>query len=1076
MPVSEFVLKAIFEAEDRLSQRIDAIEKKLTGLADTSVKQGHRLQSLFDNLGKTIAGVIGGLVGYEALYKARAFIEDSIKLYADIEKRMTTLSALTREFGQDIESLARDYMNAVIKSAREFGVSIRDSAIAFDSLVRAGLSGAEAMKALNAVLAISQIEGVNAAQVADILAATLNQFSLNADQAWRVADALTNAAAIGVSTMTQYANGLSYVGAVANQLGFSLEETLAALVAVDASIKDATKSGRYLQAALSALVEKSDKLGFSIYDSNGKMLSMTEILARLYDRMKQFGSEQERNAFLFKVFGEQGARAIAAIFAYIEKHGGDARQVLSELIGEIGNVGTALQTAQEIMETTAGKLATMSERIEEVKVALGEKLAPAVIDACENLTRFIALMEVLDSLMSGTSPSLDTLSKAVEKLGSRLKNINKYSLSMFGLGGIVEWLSPIYEELDRRIGDVTKKLEENRHVIESLDPPIKAQLQRYEELSKKQEKVAENQDRINQEVKEAIDSTLEYSRLVEELSREFDLPIEKVDRLAREVLGLNFVYDEYADLKDKLINRYGLEEDKVEVLIQKLREEAEAHEKAAEASSDQADSLMKLGKQADATKQRIEALRKIMEGWSYIESNVSYLTTRVNAALDARKALYLESKYALDELNEIMSHSGTYVRDHAEAVKENARVLAEQGLLTQEQVQRIEELLPQVERNKNAYIELKSIIDAANQSYEKQISLTREQEITMERLRVIGEHLSLVQRGIQLQMQAMTLEALGNTEAAEKLREAWNKVKDALEDGQISAEEFQDILSSLSEAPFDISFDLSPLEDAFTNLTTKVDQKFMELTTNVVTKVNEELTPKIQEAAQTVQTTVDETIGPAMDTWLQKIDSILGGYNNLLNNAFPQVIAKISDMEGLFETMRDETIPQLISKHNELTNKIIENTTKAEDYLDSMKGKIREVQEKFNPGMVSAVQAAINKVERLKEKIEELPSEKHITIYIHEKKAGGGGGGIPEAQHGAWYTREGLYYVHRGEMILPRPVAEWFRKNEWVRRVEHVQKTVNVGPIIINAEPSHDVSELAEKVSREIVRRLRIMT
>jgi len=188
------------------------------------------------------------------------------------------------------------------------------------------------------------------------------------------------------------------------------------------------------------------------------------------------------------------------------------------------------------------------------------------------------------------------------------------------------------------------------------------------------------------------------------------------------------------------------------------------------------------------------------------------------------------------------------------------------------------------------------------------------------------------------------------------------------------------------------------------------------------------------------------------------------------------VIAKISDMEGLFETMRDETIPQLISKHNELTNKIIENTTKAEDYLDSMKGKIREVQEKFNPGMVSAVQAAINKVERLKEKIEELPSEKHITIYIHEKKAGGGGGGIPEAQHGAWYTREGLYYVHRGEMILPRPVAEWFRKNEWVRRVEHVQKTVNVGPIIINAEPSHDVSELAEKVSREIVRRLRIMT
>ena len=466
-----------------------------------------------------------------------------------------------------------------------------------------------------------------------------------------------------------------------------------------------------------------------------------------------------------------------------------------------------------------------------------------------------------------------------------------------------------------------------------------------------------------------------------------------------------------------------------------------------------------------------------MGHWGHLESTLSYLTSGVNAALDARKALYLESGDALEALNEIFSHNADYVRDHMDVVLENVKVLQEQGFMTQEQVKRFEELLPRVHRNREAYEELKVAVEAANKAYQEQISLTREQEITMERLKVIGEHLNLVQQGIQLQMQAMTLEALGNKEAAEKLREAWSKVKDALKDGTITADEFQDILSSLSETPFDVSFDLTPLDQAFTDLATNVTQKFTDLTTSVAAQVTEQLTPRIQEAAQTVQTTVDETIGPAMDTWLQKIIAVQGGYGGLLKNTLPQVVTKISEMGGLFAAMRDETIPQLISKHNELTDKIIENTTKAEDHLDSMKGKIREVREAFNPGMVSAVQAAINKVDSLKAAIDKLPSEKHITILIHKKEAKeGGGGAAPSAQHGAWYTREGLYYVHRGEMILPRSVAEWFRRggSGVGSKVINIRNEFVLNNPVISSEA--DIDELAEKISRKMVSRLRVMS
>ena len=194
------------------------------------------------------------------------------------------------------------------------------------------------------------------------------------------------------------------------------------------------------------------------------------------------------------------------------------------------------------------------------------------------------------------------------------------------------------------------------------------------------------------------------------------------------------------------------------------------------------------------------------------------------------------------------------------------------------------------------------------------------------------------------------------------------------------------------------------------------------------------------------------------------------------------MVTKISEMGGLFAAMRDETLPQLIQKHNELRDAVIGDVEKMEDYLESMRGKIREVQEAFNPGVVNAVQAAINKVAQLKEKIDKLPSEKHITFYIHEKKAGGGGGGgaagggIPKAQHGAWYTREGLYYVHRGEMILPRSVAEWFRKGG----VSVGSKMINVhNEIVINnptVRSETDIDELARAISRKIVSNLRVMS
>ena len=83
-------------------------------------------------------------------------------------------------------------------------------------------------------------------------------------------------------------------------------------------------------------------------------------------------------------------------------------------------------------------------------------------------------------------------------------------------------------------------------------------------------------------------------------------------------------------------------------------------------------------------------------------------------------------------------------------------------------------------------------------------------------------------------------------------------------------------------------------------------------------------------------------------------------------------------------------------------------------------------------------------------------------------------GMIPHAQHGVRFTREGLYYLHRGEMVLPRRVAEWFSRGGFA------SKSVTIhAPVKIEVHGSvfgEDLEELSEEISRKIVRRLRVMT
>ncbi len=965
-----------------------------------------------------IMSVVGGLIAFEAFTRTIQFFSDSITIFAEVEKRMTALATVSREAGQSIRALSEEYIEAALRASREFGVSIDEAAAALDSLVRAGLSGRDAIQALNAVLAISISEGTSAAQVADILAATLAQFGLSAEEASRAADALVNAAAVGVSTMTEYANGLSYVGAVAHQLGFSLEETLAALVKVDASIKDATKSGRYLQAMLSALAEKSDKLGFSIYDATGKLLPLPEIIRRLTDHLRGMATEQERNAYLFKIFGEQGARAVASLID-LDMTGEQVAQSLMQLEQSIGKSGTAMEVVGEVLDTTAGKMAQAEQRIQELQYRIGEGLAPVIISAADLVIGFADALDLLAKAATGATVSLEDLSNVTGTLANGLK-------ILFPLQGL--FFDLINQQISQ-IEEYKQKVEATREGLDYFETGIRNITNKLTTFENGLRGVGETLLRFNENIIETTETTLMWS---ENTSASFD----KLNRYMKELGSRYISYSDY---------------------IKKVAEMHEAHEEA----------LRKSVEVMEDAIPAVEQFKQAMEGLQLVQQNISFYAQQINVAEQVRKALYIESSQALSSLNELLKGKNELTQEELALGQQSIQTLLQQNVINQEQASQLEALLNKRMQGIELSEEELALLEAVNTALEKKTSLTAQEAATLERLQAIGSVLNMTYQAMQLQMTAMQLAAMGNVEAAENIANALQKVKEALEDGYISAEEFQEILETLGYTPFEISFDLTPLEEGFVNLSTAIQQNMTNIFTDVQNQVQTQFIPALTtaftEGSSQVAAALQEVMAPAL---------------TLVHN-------QVTMLTTTFQTFKNTGLDPAKDSIEQLTTKVLEL---AQAFNPELASSVKEVQSKVDsldsrmPGFISSfrnlrdmVDQATASINSLKEAIEKLPTEKTVTIRVRrveETEAGAGETARP-AQTGEWFVPRNnmLYRLHRGEMVLPRPVAEWFRRGLGIQSRSIV---VNVS---VNASVSResDWDEVARIISRKIISNLRVM-
>jgi len=319
------------------------------------------LRSQFTSLAQSAAAVGAGLTAGVTLPLV-AIGKKALDTAMDYQSAMNLFQATTGATGAQMATVG----DMAIKLGADMSLpatSAADAGTAMLELAKAGLSVDQAMAAAKGTLQLAAAGQLGNAQAAEISANALNAFKLSGDQATMVADLLAAAANASSGSVYDMADSLKMASAVAAASGIPIQDVVANISQMANAGMKGSDAGTSLKAMLMSLQAPSKKaaglmadLGLSIYDAQGTMLPMRDLIEQFSGKLGGL-TQQQRNAALATIFGTDAVRAANIILM----GGVDAYDQMS---AAVTRQGAAQDLAAAQMKGLKGALAGLGSQIE----------------------------------------------------------------------------------------------------------------------------------------------------------------------------------------------------------------------------------------------------------------------------------------------------------------------------------------------------------------------------------------------------------------------------------------------------------------------------------------------------------------------------------------------------------------------------------------------------------------------------------------------------------------------------------------------------------------------------------------
>lgn len=373
----------LLEAKDRITPTVKQAITYVKSLTGKTWKVTLKAVDLVTSPVRRVFGLLKSpLVAAGVTISAGAGIADTVQTYADFEAAMSEVKAISGATSQEFEQLTEkaNQMGAVTK------FTASESAEAFKYMAQAGWDVREMMDGIDGLMALAAASGEDLGITADIVTDALTAFGLSAKESGRFADVMAQAASATNTDVAKMGDTFKYVAPVAGALGYSIEDTAVAIGLMANSGIKASQAGTSLRSLLTNLTrpvgqaeDAINALGISITNTDGSVKPLSQTLQ---DLRAKFGAltDSEKAQYAAMLAGQEGMSGLLAIVNASD-------QEIESLTEQINNSsGAAQKMADVMMDNLSGKFELFTGALDSMKMSLGEKFKPYLIEALEWMT------------------------------------------------------------------------------------------------------------------------------------------------------------------------------------------------------------------------------------------------------------------------------------------------------------------------------------------------------------------------------------------------------------------------------------------------------------------------------------------------------------------------------------------------------------------------------------------------------------------------------------------------------------------------------------------------------------------
>lgn len=373
----EHVLSARLELKDKFTAVVNKAEKGLAGLYQKA--KSMNWEKVNSGLNKFGAVAVGGLAGLGAIAGT------SLTAFADLEDQVRRNKAIMGATAAE--------ENMLMTQTRELGRSTKFTAqeVAQAQMYQAmaGMKTNEVLEMTPKLLKLSIASGEDLASTSDILTDNMTAFGIELKDVDHFMDVMAATANNTNTSIAGLGEAYKYVAATSRSFESMEEVNIILGTLANAGVKSG-KAGRNLAAIYARLSKTTPdmdaalkKVGLTLYDNNGKFKGLRKILEEMKPALARMTDEQ-RNYFLTTIAGTEGMTLLSTL---LETNKEDMEKVENAIRNADG---ATEKMANEMGNTTKNKIAEFRSAVDDLKLSIGEGLAPTATDFINKFTSKMA--------------------------------------------------------------------------------------------------------------------------------------------------------------------------------------------------------------------------------------------------------------------------------------------------------------------------------------------------------------------------------------------------------------------------------------------------------------------------------------------------------------------------------------------------------------------------------------------------------------------------------------------------------------------------------------------------------------